>query len=68
MNFKWNNVNALNLFYKVIPVGPQDGSQSLIKVEKLPDGSLTSKNVCGVRYVPLVNHKVENWMHIIHYH
>jgi len=50
----------LNLFYKVIPVGPQDGSQSLIKVEKLPDGSLTSKNVCGVRYVPLVNHKVEN--------
>ena len=36
----------------IIPVG--DVMQSLLLVEKMPDGSVREKELMGVRYVPLV--------------
>lgn len=36
----------------VIPVGPEGGAQSLEVLEKRPDGSVTSRHVLPVRFVP----------------
>ena len=38
----------------VMPVGPQDGSQTLVRVAKERDGSLSEKELGPVRFVPLV--------------
>jgi len=38
----------------VIPVGPQSSSQQFIQVDKAMDGTVTTKNIFGVNYVPLV--------------
>jgi protein-L-isoaspartate(D-aspartate) O-methyltransferase len=38
----------------VIPVGPNGGEQYLLQVDKDATGKVTSKRICGVRYVPLV--------------
>lgn len=38
----------------VAPVGATLDSQILLLVEKRPDGSLESRELCGVRFVPLV--------------
>jgi len=39
----------------VVPVGGQSGSQSLLVIEKKPDGTVTRRNVLGVRFVPLTD-------------
>mmetsp|Transcript_8451 Transcript_8451/g.13712 ORF Transcript_8451/g.13712 Transcript_8451/m.13712 type:complete len:242 (+) Transcript_8451:319-1044(+) len=40
----------------IIPVGPNNGDQELLMIDKSQDGeSFTSESVCGVRYVPLVD-------------
>jgi len=38
----------------IIPVGSQWGSQQLLQVDKSMNGETTTKNLIGVRYVPLV--------------
>lgn len=38
----------------VIPVGPENGEQSLMQYDKRPDGSIEEVELFGVRYVPLV--------------
>ena len=40
----------------VVPVGGQSSGQSLIIVEKRPDGTVTRRTVLAVRFVPLVDH------------
>jgi protein-L-isoaspartate(D-aspartate) O-methyltransferase len=37
----------------VIPIASPGGSQDLLVIEKLPDGSTTSRSVLPVRFVPL---------------
>jgi protein-L-isoaspartate(D-aspartate) O-methyltransferase len=39
----------------VVPVGSQSGGQSLLVIEKRPDGSTTRRNVLAVRFVPLTD-------------
>jgi protein-L-isoaspartate(D-aspartate) O-methyltransferase len=39
----------------VVPVGGQAAGQSLLVLEKQPDGSLTRRTVMAVRFVPLVD-------------
>lgn len=39
----------------IIPVGPTPHDQVLVRVEKLPDGSVQSSKLFGVRFVPLVS-------------
>ena len=38
----------------VMPVGDPAGAQTLVKVEKEEDGSLSQSSLCGVRFVPLI--------------
>ena len=38
----------------VMPVGDPAGVQTLVKVEKADDGSLSRSSLCGVRFVPLI--------------
>lgn len=38
----------------VVPVGPVGGAQELLEVDKAADGTVSSKALMGVRYVPLV--------------
>eukprot|EP01118_Nematostelium_gracile_P020043 TRINITY_DN957_c0_g1_i1.p1 TRINITY_DN957_c0_g1~~TRINITY_DN957_c0_g1_i1.p1 ORF type:complete len:243 (+),score=62.32 TRINITY_DN957_c0_g1_i1:69-731(+) len=39
----------------IIPVGPQDGDQYLMQIDRALNGQLSKKNLLGVRYVPLVS-------------
>ncbi|MNC98441.1 protein-L-isoaspartate O-methyltransferase [compost metagenome] len=39
----------------VVPVGMQASGQSLLLIEKQPDGSITRRNVLAVRFVPLTD-------------
>ena len=39
----------------VVPVGGQAGGQSLLLIEKQPDGKITRRNVLAVRFVPLTD-------------
>jgi len=39
----------------VVPVGGQSAGQSLLVIEKQPDGTLTRRNVLAVRFVPLTD-------------
>lgn len=39
----------------VVPVGGQGAGQSLLLIGKLPDGSVTRRNVLAVRFVPLTD-------------
>jgi protein-L-isoaspartate(D-aspartate) O-methyltransferase len=43
----------------VIPVGPDGGNQHLMQYDKDADGNITSKVICGVRYVPLVQQEAK---------
>ena len=38
----------------VLPVGPATGSQLLVRIARLPDGSLERRELCEVQFVPLV--------------
>lgn len=44
----------------VIPVGPQRGHQELLEVDKSADGTVTTRSLMGVRYVPLVRDALGN--------
>lgn len=37
----------------VVPVGHHIGNQELMVVDKVGEGDIRSRPVCGVRYVPL---------------
>jgi protein-L-isoaspartate(D-aspartate) O-methyltransferase len=39
----------------VVPVGGQAGGQSLLLIEKQPDGKITRRNILAVRFVPLTD-------------
>jgi protein-L-isoaspartate(D-aspartate) O-methyltransferase len=39
----------------VIPVGSVYGVQNLILVEKAPDGTITTRNLLPVRFVPMLS-------------
>ena len=39
----------------VVPVGGQLAGQTLLIVEKKPDGTTVRRNVMGVRFVPLTD-------------
>ena len=39
----------------LVPVGTQLGGQSLLVIEKQPDGKITRREVLGVRFVPLID-------------
>ncbi|MBI3044221.1 MAG: protein-L-isoaspartate(D-aspartate) O-methyltransferase [Betaproteobacteria bacterium] len=39
----------------VVPVGGQGAGQSLLVIEKKPDGTVTRRNVLAVRFVPLTD-------------
>ena len=38
----------------VIPVGPREETQSLVRLERCADGSLARTELCAVRFVPMV--------------
>ena len=38
----------------VLPVGPRDGTQYIVKLTKAADGGLTRENLIAVRFVPLL--------------
>jgi protein-L-isoaspartate(D-aspartate) O-methyltransferase len=38
----------------VLPVGPRDGTQYIVKLAKQPDGKLVRENLIAVRFVPLL--------------
>jgi protein-L-isoaspartate(D-aspartate) O-methyltransferase len=38
----------------VIPVGPEQHLQTLVRVRRLADGSYRRENLCAVRFVPLI--------------
>jgi protein-L-isoaspartate(D-aspartate) O-methyltransferase len=38
----------------VMPIGPQWGGQSLVRLTREDDGSLTRQTLCAVRFVPLI--------------
>jgi len=39
----------------VVPIGGQGAGQSLLLIEKQPDGTVTRRNVLAVRFVPLTD-------------
>jgi protein-L-isoaspartate(D-aspartate) O-methyltransferase len=39
----------------VVPVGGQAAGQSLLLIEKQPDGRITRRNILAVRFVPLTD-------------
>ena len=39
----------------IIPHGPEGGSQQLLQIDKSINGTLTTKNLMGVIYVPLTD-------------
>ena len=41
----------------VIPVGSQSGVQTLMVAEKKADGTISKRNILGVRFVPLTRSK-----------
>lgn len=43
----------------IIPVGPANGHQELIRVQKLPDGELATNTVLSVAFVPLTRRSVD---------
>ncbi|KAI9188310.1 hypothetical protein H9P43_002701 [Blastocladiella emersonii ATCC 22665] len=43
----------------IIPVGPQHGFQELVQVDKDVHGNVTSKELLGVRYVPLTSKEAQ---------
>ena len=38
----------------VLPIGPHNGPQRLVKLTKLPNGELTRDDLVAVRFVPLL--------------
>ncbi len=38
----------------VLPIGPRDGTQYIVKLTKAADGGLTRENLIAVRFVPLL--------------
>ena len=41
----------------VVPVGPEGGRQSLLVLEKQPDGRTVTRSLLGVRFVPLTRER-----------
>ena len=41
----------------VVPVGAQSSGQSLLVLEKQPDGTVSRRNVLAVRFVPLLDQR-----------
>ena len=39
----------------VVPVGGQTAGQSLLLIEKQPDGTITRRGILAVRFVPLTD-------------
>jgi protein-L-isoaspartate(D-aspartate) O-methyltransferase len=38
----------------VLPVGPRDGPQYIVRLTKMPDGAIVRENLIAVRFVPLL--------------
>jgi protein-L-isoaspartate(D-aspartate) O-methyltransferase len=38
----------------MLPIGPPNGAQRLVKLTKLPNGELTRDDLVAVRFVPLL--------------
>ena len=38
----------------VLPLGPRNGAQYIVKLTKMADGTLTRENLIAVRFVPLL--------------
>ena len=43
----------------VVPIGPAHGEQVLMRMDKEADGTTRWRELCGVRFVPLVSDKVK---------
>jgi protein-L-isoaspartate O-methyltransferase len=41
----------------VIPLGSQFGAQTLVAIEKMPDGNIARRDILGVRFVPLTRNQ-----------